>query len=154
MYNDDFYASLAIGQRGEEMVFNALTKKGHNVLDVSDDTDYQWIDIDFQVSRNGRTTTLEVKNDLASERSGNVFVETWNQKNQRHNYQGWYYYCEAEFIAFVQENKRIAHIIRRDELNALIDNNNYRIGKTYNTEGYLVPIGDLERQESYCRIEL
>ena len=44
---------------------------------------------------------VEVKNDVKSNYTGNVFVEVSNNNNKRRNYEGWLCYCEADYIAFV-----------------------------------------------------
>ncbi|MDY4009501.1 MAG: hypothetical protein SOY94_11690 [Candidatus Limiplasma sp.] len=99
---ENFSESLSCGKIGEEMVAAALQKRGNIVLDVSSCRDYQSKDIDFLVSKNKQKTTLEVKNDRRSEETGNVYIETYNTNNASRNNAGWFFYCEADFLAFVQ----------------------------------------------------
>ena len=99
---ENFSESLSCGKIGEEMVAAALQKRGYIVLDVSSCRDYQNKDIDFLVSKNKQKTTLEVKNDRRSEETGNVYIETYNTNNASRNNAGWFFYCEADFLAFVQ----------------------------------------------------
>ena len=75
--------------------------------------------------RDGKETTLEVKNDLRSETTGNLFIETFCRYNVSRMGQGWYYYCQADYLAFVQEEKRIAHIITRNDLINMIESGAY-----------------------------
>lgn len=74
-----FYDDLAIGKRGEALVKAALVKRGHTIDDVSDSRSYA--DTDLKISKNGVSVRLEVKNDIVSNYTGNVFVETYNRNN-------------------------------------------------------------------------
>ena len=144
-FNDD----LAIGKRGEQKVMSALDKRGHSVTDVSDKLEYQLKDIDIIISKNGDSATLEIKNDLASCRTGNVFVEIRNTSNVKRGGDGWINYTEADYLCFVQEEKKIAHIVSRDELIRKCWNNEYRTANGFNTVGYIVPIWKLKQYRSY-----
>lgn len=74
MFKDD----LAVGKRGEKAVAAALLKRGHTITDVSNDAEYQDKDIDFMLCKNDVVVSLEVKNDIKSNTTGNVFIETYN----------------------------------------------------------------------------
>lgn len=155
MNKDNFKKDVERGKVGEELVAAALAARGHKVDNVSDDWEYRRIDIDLLLtSASGSFTTLEVKTDDASERTGNVFVEYANQNNYNHNYQGWYCYCQATYIAFVQQNKHKAHIVSRYDLINNINSNNYRTASSYNACGFLMPITDLVKAPSYFLLEL
>lgn len=97
----EFENSLSVGKQGESLFTAALMKRGHSVEDLSNIREYQLKDIDFRISKNNQTTTVEVKNDKASEYTGNVFVEISNRNNRSRNGEGWANYCEADYIAFV-----------------------------------------------------
>lgn len=147
---DNFYSSLAIGKRGEQMVADALTARKHIVKDVSDDLEYRRKDIDYVlINQRGQQTTLEIKNDTRSESTNNFFVETYNSNNKSHSYKGWFYYCEAEYICFLQENNRKAYIVSLDELKDNIDANNYRAANSSNARGFLMPIATLQGFNSF-----
>lgn len=146
MFKDD----LEVGKRAEKLVAAALAARGHKVIDVSDDREYQRRDIDFILeSPNGQQTTLEVKNDLRSDQTGNVFIETYSANNYSRKGAGWYYYCDATYLAFVQEKKGIAHIVAFAELQSYIDNNNPRQCRSPFSEGYVIPIDKLKTFNSY-----
>jgi hypothetical protein len=149
-FNDD----LAIGKRGEELVISALTARGHSIEDVSGVYEYQRKDIDLRLTKNGLSTTLEVKNDKKSNQTGNVFIELRNRNNKSRNYEGWIKYCEAEYLAFVQDAAHKAHIISRNELIDKCSRNNYRICSGIDSSGYVVPIDDLEHYNSYYCLQL
>lgn len=152
---ENFNASLACGKIGEEMVAAALKKNGNIVLDVSSCRDYQNKDIDFLVSKDKKKTTLEVKNDRRSEETGNVYIEIYNANNASRNNAGWFFYCEAAYLAFVQENRRIAHIISRRDIIDLCESNSFPIRDMGNiSSGYTIPIAALQRCRSYYKLNL
>lgn len=152
---EDFNKDLARGKVGEALVASALAARGHKVKDLSDDWEYRRIDIDFMLtSAIGDTCTLEVKTDDASERTGNVFIEYANTHNKSHNYDGWYYYCRADYLAFVQRNRNKAHIVSRYDLIDNINNNNYRTANTSSSCGFLMPVSALMALPSYFLLEL
>ena len=150
-----FYYDLNDGKRGEAIVKKALEARTHTVIDMSDNAEYRFMDIDFCLSnRKGQQTTLEVKNDLKSESTGNVFVEYQNDNTQSHSYKGWFFYCRAEYICFVQETAHKAHIVLMEELKDDIKANKYRTRRGQNAMGYLVPIEALARLPSYIWLEV
>ena len=152
---ENFNHDLERGKAGEALVAAALTARGHIVKDLSDDWNYRRIDIDMLLtSPTGDTTTLEVKTDDASERTGNVFIEYANIHNKSHNYGGWYNYCEADFLAFVQQNNHKCHIVSRYDLIKNIENNNYRTASTYSSAGFLIPVAALTTLPSYFLLEV
>lgn len=73
-----FYNDLEVGKRGEKAVAAALEKRGHIITDLSNDAEYQRKDIDMMLCKNGMAVSLEVKNDIKSNTTGNVFIETYN----------------------------------------------------------------------------
>ncbi len=137
------------------MVAAALQKRGNIVLDVSSCREYQNKDIDFLVSKNKQKTTLEVKNDRRSEETGNVYIETYNTNNASRNNAGWFFYCEADFLAFVQQCRRLAHIVSRRDIVNLCESNQFPIRHMGNiSQGYTIPISALERCPSYYKLDL
>lgn len=147
---DDFYNDLKRGKRGETMVAAALAARGHKVIDLSDDLEARKNDIDLLlVNKQQQTTTLEIKNDQRSENTGNLFIETYNSNNKSHSFKGWFFYCRAEFLCFLQEGKRTAHIVALDELKKNIAANAYRTANSSNASGYLVPLEAVKSLPSY-----
>lgn len=147
---DDFYSDLETGKRGEKMVAAALAARGHFVKDLSNDFEARMNDIDLLlVNKQQQTTTIEIKNDLASERTGNLFIETYNSNNQSHSFKGWFFYCAAEYICFVQEESRKAHIVKLEDIKEELKRNKYRVASTSNSQGYLLPITAVATLPSY-----
>ena len=152
---ENFEKDLARGKAGEALVAAALAARGHTVKDLSDDWNYRRIDIDFMLtSPSGSVATLEVKTDDASERTGNIFIEYSNIHNKSHNYGGWYSYCEADYLAFVQQNRHKCHIVSRYDLINNIENNNYRTAATCSSCGFLMPVAALATLPSYFLLEV
>ena len=143
MWVDD----LAVGKRAEVMVSLVLEARGNKVEDVSNIYEYQRQDIDFIVANSIKSTTLEVKNDVKSVRTGNLFIETYNENNFSRNYQGWFYYCCADYLAFVQEVKKEIHIISRADLIELCKNLNEK--NFGSIGGFLLPLARVKQAKSY-----
>ena len=152
---DNFYKDLEDGKRGEKLVAAALTARGHIVTDMSDNLDYRRKDIDLLLeNKQKQITTLEVKNDMRSETTGNLFIETYNVRNQSHSFKGWYFYCEAYYLCFLQETSKAAHIVAFDDLRQAIAATNYREVSTASTKGILVPVDALKAMPSYFLLEV
>lgn len=152
MYNE-FFQDLSYGKRGEKMVNDALTAQGQNVIDMSDDLEYRRKDIDFLVITKNKKEerTLEVKSDYKSQYTENFFVEYQNYNNKKRDYKGWYYYCQAEYICFVQQENHKAYIVKFEELKQDIKKNRYRSAPSNDTWGFLVPVAAVEKYSScYC----
>lgn len=145
--NELWFEGLSIGKRGEALTMAALTKKGYWVEDVADQREYQQIDIDFIVEG----TTVEVKNDLKSNYTNNIFVELTNENNYSRGGKGWAHYCEAAFMAFVQEKKGLIHFVERTEL--LKEAVRYPIKSSSEASGYCVPVAAIQKLSSYKCLE-
>lgn len=151
----EFQFDLLDGKRAEYKVMDALRAKGHTVEDLSDDAAARAKDIDCAISKNGNSTTLEVKNDMMSEKTGNLYIECFCKKNPGHNFEGWFNYCEAEHIAFVQETAGSAHIITFEDLKKIVnDYRDRRVDSKYGSSGYLVPVKELPKLKSYYCLQL
>ena len=151
----NFYDDLERGRAGEKRVAAALIARGHSVEDVSSIPAYQIDDIDFLLSnKNGQHTTLEVKNDIRSNQTGNIFVEETNYNNVRRNNRGWMYYSQAQYFAFVQDQKGVAHIIHHDDLLSLAQSGKYAYKNSCDTKGFIIPIAEIQKTESYFCLEV
>jgi hypothetical protein len=151
---NSFYTDLERGKQGENAVNIALTARGNKVRDVSGIYDYQRKDIDFIVSNGTNETSLEVKTDYKSEITGNLFIETYNAKNESRYGNGWFHYCEAEYICFAQLNNKLAHIVKLEDIKTAINNSKFRVANTSNTSGYLLPLYIVRQMPSYQKINL
>lgn len=149
---DNFYEDVFSGKYGETLISNALTAKGFKVDDRSNDWTYRRNDIDFIIiDRNGQEKTLEVKTDYASEYTNNVFIELENNNNKSHNYKGWLRYSLADYICFIQPNKKEAFIVSLEELKQRIKYGKYKRARGKDAYGVLLPITALITYSScYC----
>jgi hypothetical protein len=147
--DNNFYNDLAVGKRGEKLVAAALAARGHKITDLSDDREARRNDIDLLLDNGKQQTTLEIKNDVRSETTGNLYIETYNIHNQSHSLQGWFFYCRAAYICFLQEQSRIAHIVSFDEMKENIKRSVYREVSTASTKGILLPVAAIKEYKSY-----
>jgi hypothetical protein len=147
----EFYTDYNSGKAAEVAVFRALTEKGHNLTDVSGHKQYQQLDIDFLLTKNGNCASLEVKNDLRSEETNRVFLETKCGFTL-----GWFHTCYADYVAFCQMGKGIAHIVALDELRekALSGKYTEKTNRWQTASGIPFPISALEQMESYYQLQL
>lgn len=153
MYND-FKKDLKDGLRGEKLFMDAMAARRHNVEDLRNDAEYRKKDVDFRISKNGVEVLVEVKNDIKSNYTNNVYVELTNNNNKSRNFEGWFCYCEADYIAFVQEQHNKIHLVQMNELIKNCWDNKYRVAASYDTTGYIVPIHQLEKYITYHCLNL
>lgn len=149
--HQDFYKDIERGKIGEEMFIEQEKADGATVIDVRDNQTFRALDTDFILvdsSFGDRLVTVEVKTDYKSEQTGNVFIETYNTSTGK---DGWWYYCKAEYLVFVQPLSRVAHIVPRLNIPKLT---RYDVGYCGSQEGRLVPICRLAQVEGYKRIKL
>ena len=157
MLMSNFTADNLTGKHGEYLVQQTLTKRGHTVKSVASDREYQRKDIDFLVRRaDGLETTLEIKTDCKSQTTNNVYIETWCVENVSRHGKGWFYYCEADYIGFVQPDLHLLHIVDYQELKNLIKNNYFKSLTKYDgtAQGLCVPITALAQLGSYQLIPI
>ena len=102
---NNFKSSLSKGKKAEAIIYQLLTQNGEAVItDVSDDIEYQKIDVDFTSSIHGN---LEVKSDEKIMQYQNLTFEMCNKRISGDK-EGWFHYCEADLLIFVDT---IAHCI-------------------------------------------
>lgn len=147
----DFFSDLAVGRSAEIAIIQKLEKIGHSVTDVSLDKEYQHISIDLLIEKNDQQTSLEVKNDLRSEQTNNVFLETISR-----NKKGWFSKSQASYVAFCQMGRGFAHIVALDELREKVKHTCYH--SKWNTQGtacgIVFPVDQLQEMESYHRLQI
>lgn len=143
--NNFFQQQLAIGKSGEQIVKQFLINRGHNVTDVSNNAAYFKKDIDFIITDTlGFQYFVEVKTDYKLHKSGNLFFESTYHKSWGDT-SGWYDYCEADYIAFLDavEMKLYIYDFRRGK-EYVKKNAEYREFYNYDDacyrEAYLLPI--------------
>lgn len=96
-----FGSTLLEGAVGEAVLKAYIQKQGFDVVDRSDDVEYQKRDIDFEFSMNGgRVYSVEVKTDNRMYDTGNIVIEDSMQRKWG-NQKGWLHYCEADILCFI-----------------------------------------------------
>ena len=128
---------------GEYEVKKYLRGRGFKVKDVSDNLYYCARDIDLIATNpsTGRSAAIEVKLDARIDDTGNFFIEFENPRST--NSKGWFNFCEADFIYYIDETSLLTYIIKFDELRRFIATNkrNLAIKSTFDGSiGYIVPL--------------
>ena len=128
---------------GEYEVKKFLRGRGIQVEDVSDKPQYWAKDIDLIATNplTGASAAIEVKLDARINDTGNFFVEFENPRSK--NSKGWFHFCEADFLYYIDSNSLLTYIIKFDELRHFIATHkrNLAIKSTFDGSiGYIVPL--------------
>jgi len=93
-----------------------MESRNYKVKDVSNNSDYWYRDIDFIITSptSGETKSFEVKWDSKINKTGNLYLELTNIYSK--GGQGWYTFCEADYIAYGDAAARVFYIIPLLEL--------------------------------------
>ena len=132
--NNQFYDDLKRGEVGENFFYEAMARKGIALTDARNDESARARDIDF-FTRTGKG--VEVKTDYTAEYTGNLFIETYNTHNPSRGYAGWFFYTQAERLAFVLPNKGQIYVIDTAVLRKVYVNDG--------NQGYILPIRELKQ---------
>lgn len=139
MYND--------GWRGEILFKNIMENRNYAVEDVRDVTEYQMIDVDFLVTSptSGLTKKIEVKWDARMHRTGNLYLEIENIFSEQWNREGWYLHCDADYIAYGDQQSRTFYMIPFKELQKRVDELPTRVAHCgQESTGLLVSLDDIK----------
>lgn len=139
----DFQDQCQIGQKGEKFLDQWLSPH-YQLLDVSDNFEYQQSGIDRLVTRSdGSIITVEYKFDLVAKRTSNLFFETIS--NDKEQIPGWGWSSQADYWIFLIPHQEIL-VFKPGKLRALV----WKLHKSlkeksvpnrgYNTIGYPVPL--------------
>ena len=128
---------------GEYEVKKFLRGRGIQVEDVSDNPHYWAKDIDLIATNplTGASAAIEVKLDARINDTGNFFVEFENPRSK--NSKGWFHFCEADFLYYIDSHTYITYIIKIDELRHFIaiHKRELAIKSTFDGSiGYIVPL--------------
>lgn len=128
---------------GETECINFLTNLGYDVEDVSDNRNYWFKDIDLICRKDGKTTTIEVKADSKINTTNNLFIETVS--NEQTKREGWFFYCEADYLFYYDTIDQYLYIINYDDLKQL-NMDSYKTARAYDSNktsiGILLPLSD------------
>lgn len=131
---------------GEWELKKHLRKLGHTVLDVSNEPYFWKKDIDFILDDN---YTLEIKWDNVISTTGNLFIETCSDMDNKK--QGWFMFCEADYLFYGDAEKQLFYVFSFSELKQHIEAYKKEYKKRYAADygrdgvkkwsyGYLVPL--------------
>ena len=128
---------------GEYEVKKFLRGRGIQVEDVSDNPVYWAKDIDLIATNpiTGKTAAIEIKLDGRISDTGNFFIEFENPRST--NSKGWFNFCEADFLYYIDETSLLTYIIKFDELRRFITTHkrDLAIKSTFDGSiGYIVPL--------------
>lgn len=98
----NFYSTLATAKLSEALVADFLISRGWTITDVSDDKQYQSVDIDIIAENEDCRRTIEIKRDNCIAETGNIILETIT--NARKQTKGWFEITEAEYL-FIHDTK-------------------------------------------------
>lgn len=90
---------MEVAKKNEEVIYNYLKENFNEVEDVSNNYEYQLLDIDFIVKDNEETITFETKSDQHLNPKGNLLfeVERWYNNNYLRGY-GWGWSSKSDFL--------------------------------------------------------
>ena len=109
-----FFKSLEDAKIYEDLAFNTFESRGWLVMDVRYRPCYQRKDIDFLASRNGKQASLEIKADNRIAKTGNIYLELYT--NEFTSCNGWFFYCEADFICYIDTQRLVMYCFRFADL--------------------------------------
>lgn len=108
--------SGTLGKQGEQLFKQVMESGGYTVEDVSGNSEYWYRDIDFIITSptTGAIKTFEVKWDTRINKTGNLYLEIASAHSK--GGQGWYKFCEADYLAYGDAASRKFYIIPLLEL--------------------------------------
>ena len=133
------------GKQGEKLFQQIMQNKGYLVEDVSNNPLYWNKDIDFVITSptTGVTKTFEVKFDSRLNKTGNLYLELVNINSQ--NGDGWYKFCQADYIAYGDAITNTFYIIPLLELREKVQHMPKRVAQCGNDSvGQLVALSSLK----------
>ena len=95
-----FQQSQNTARIGEDLIQRYLENKYETVLDVTKTKKFQKVDVDYVAITDSRVVHLyEVKTDTYTARNGNIFLETWSNKEKQRK--GWPFYTKCSHLVYV-----------------------------------------------------
>ena len=112
---------MANGKYGEQLFSQEMESRGYKVVNVSNDSTYWDKDIDFIITSpsSGLVKSFEVKYDDRIKDTGNLYLELTNVHSK--GGQGWYKFCQADYLAYGDARGGIFYIIPLADLRARVD---------------------------------
>lgn len=133
------------GRTGEILFRQRAEQLGYSVKDVSGDSEFWPLDIDFLLTSptSGLTKSFEVKWDSRINSTGNLYLELTNVHSK--GGRGWFEFCQADYLAYGDAQANIFYIIPLADLKQRVKTLNARSAKCgYDSTGLLVSLKDVE----------
>ncbi len=116
-----FETTLNSGLSGEQLLKQDLMSRGFQIIDRADNLEYRKRDIDFETRRYGeKYYSVEVKTDSRMHETGNIVIEM-NMFRDSGTTNGWYHYCDADFLCFIDEVTWEYYMINWKKLKKLME---------------------------------
>ena len=138
------------GKAGELLFKTIMEDKGYKVEAASIEEQLKDIDFILTSPTTGLVKTFEVKWDSAISYTNNLFLETYNPRSKQWNCDGWWYHCEADYIAYGDEVNKRFYVIDFRKLQQRVRALQLRTGRTADgAKGLLLPLGLIDDLVSY-----
>ena len=134
-------------REGELLFARTMRDGGYEVTDVSGNSEYFPLDIDFLVKSpfTGVTKSFEVKTDFKIHRSNNLYLELTNVNSKQWNGEGWWLHCQADFLVYIDAASRTQYVIPLLELRERVAQLPQRVVNCGNDSiGLLVNLRDIK----------
>lgn len=138
---------------GELRAYNYFQSNGWSVQDVTTYPEYWDKDIDFVVSSDTSSFTVEVKWDSRIATTGNMFIETVTDLDRCK--EGWFSFCQADYIYYGDSVNQLFYVFRTNDLRQFVSSHdmeqrkapdyNYRGVLKKVSQGMLVPIKEFSQ---------
>lgn len=128
----NFNNSKKIGKKGESATINYYTWQGLNVIDVSENKDFQKMDIDLIVD----DEYIEVKTQSSIANNNTITLELEVNYDDFLINQGWFNTTEANKLVFYDKNSNTAYEIDTKELRDIYDKYKNDVSIYYFDEDY------------------
>ena len=115
--DNSFIKAKQKGKKGETAVKDYYINNGSSVIDVSEDIEYQKIDVDFIID--GNFVEVKTQKSLAEQRKITLEIETeyYNSLIRK----GWFYSTEANILIFYDNINNVAYSVDTIELRKLYE---------------------------------
>ncbi|MBN1430483.1 MAG: hypothetical protein JXB07_19085 [Anaerolineae bacterium] len=144
----DFQTQLAIGQAAEQLLDAELRKRGYTVWSATRDDQRRGIDRWIARPPSERQWSIEYKDDLRAQHTGNAFVEVLSVDTVGRL--GWAYTSQADYLLYYVHGDELVYVLKMQAVKETVPawERLYRTVKVmndgYNTHGVLVPLHELE----------
>lgn len=130
------------GRQGELYFMQLMKNNGFKVKDVSWDSEYFYKGDALITNPNtGNTRVFEIKTDNVINRSGNLYLETYNIHSEKQGCKGWFEFCKCDYLAYMDAVARKVYIFSLEALKERVAQIKPPLGRCgLDSEGYKMPL--------------